>query len=146
MDPTKERRQTVKISEKVLRRPRHYKTSVQGRSMNCTRKVQTHRDRKKVRLVKSKVKSMLIILFDIKVIVHKEFVLTDQTVNSAYHCDGLRRLCENVRRLQQELWRQKNWLFHHDDAPSHSSFFTIEFLPKTWLSSPTHPTFLCFPG
>jgi hypothetical protein len=45
-------------------------------SMNRTWKVQTRRDRKKkARQVKSKVKSMLIILFDIKGIVHKEFVL-----------------------------------------------------------------------
>jgi hypothetical protein len=40
---------------------------------------------KKVRQVKSKVKSMLIIFIDIKV--HKEFVLAGQTVNSAYYCD-----------------------------------------------------------
>jgi hypothetical protein len=35
---------------------------------------------RKVRQVKSKVKSMLIIFFDIKGIVHKEFVLIGQTV------------------------------------------------------------------
>jgi hypothetical protein len=38
---------------------------------------------KKARLVKSKVKSMLIIFFDIKRIVHKEFILAGQTVSSA---------------------------------------------------------------
>jgi hypothetical protein len=42
---------------------------------------------KKARQVKSKVKSMLITFFDIKGIVHKEFVLAGQTVNSAYYCD-----------------------------------------------------------
>jgi hypothetical protein len=38
----------------------------------------------------------------------------------------------------------KNWLFHHDNAPSHSSFFTRDFFhQKTiWLSSP--PTLLFF--
>jgi hypothetical protein len=40
---------------------------------------------KEVRKVKSKVKSMLIIFFDIKGIVHKEFVLEGQTVNFAYN-------------------------------------------------------------
>jgi hypothetical protein len=39
-----------------------------------TRKVQTHRDRKR-RGRRKEVKSMLIIFFDIKGIVHKEFVL-----------------------------------------------------------------------
>jgi hypothetical protein len=42
---------------------------------------------KKARQVRSKVKSMLIIFFDIKGIVHKEFFLADQTDNSAYYCD-----------------------------------------------------------
>jgi hypothetical protein len=46
--------------------------------------------------VKRKVKSMFIIVFDIKGIVHKEFILAGQTVNSAYYCEVLQRLCENV--------------------------------------------------
>jgi hypothetical protein len=37
---------------------------------------------KNVRLVKSKVKRMLIIFFDIEGIVHKEFILAGQVVNS----------------------------------------------------------------
>jgi hypothetical protein len=51
---------------------------------------------KKARQVKSKVKSMFIIFFDIKGTVHKEFVLAGQTVSSAYYCDILRRLHENL--------------------------------------------------
>jgi hypothetical protein len=51
---------------------------------------------KKVRQVKNKVKRMLIIFFDIKGIVHKEFVQAGQTASSAYYCDLLRRLHENV--------------------------------------------------
>jgi hypothetical protein len=45
-----------------------------------------------------KVKSMLIIFFDIKGIVHKEFVLADQTVNSAYYADdygNCMEMCED---------------------------------------------------
>jgi hypothetical protein len=70
---------------------------------------------------------MLIIFFDIKGIVHKEFVLAGQVVNSTYYCHALRRLPENVRRLRPELWQQNNWLLHHDKAPSHTSFFTKDF-------------------
>jgi hypothetical protein len=95
---------------------------------------------------KSKVRKMLISLFDIKRIVHKIFVLEVQTVNSSYYSDILRLLCENVRRLRPELWWQKYWLLHHDTALSHTSSFTKDFfLPKTTLlSSLTHLTFLCF--
>jgi hypothetical protein len=45
---------------------------------------------KKARHVKSKVKGMLINLFDTKEIVHKE------SIPSEYYCDVLQRLCENV--------------------------------------------------
>jgi hypothetical protein len=79
-----------------------------------TRKGETYIDRKKARQVKGKVKSMIIIFFDIKGIVHKEFVLTGQTVNSAHCCDVLRILRE--RRLRPELWQQRNCLLHHDNA------------------------------
>jgi hypothetical protein len=64
--------------------------------MSHTRKVKLKVRLKKVRQVKSKVKSMLIIFLDIKGIVHKEFVLAGQTINSAYYCNVLWRLCENV--------------------------------------------------
>jgi hypothetical protein len=74
-------------------------------SMRLTREVQTHRDRVEARQMKSKVKSMLIMFFDIKGVVHKEFVMAGLTVSSAYYYDVLRRLRENLRRLRRELWR-----------------------------------------
>jgi hypothetical protein len=58
---------------------------------------------KKARLMKIKVKSMLIIFFYIKGIVHKEFFLADQTVNSTYYCDVLWQLRENVLKLNPKL-------------------------------------------
>jgi hypothetical protein len=51
-------------------------------NMSRTRKFQTHRDCKKARQLKSKAKSMLIIYFDMKVIVHKEFVLAGQSIRN----------------------------------------------------------------
>jgi hypothetical protein len=92
---------------------------------------------RKERQAKRKIKSMLIIFFDTKGAVHKEFVRADQTVN----CYVLRRLLENVRRLRPELWRQMNWLLHHDNTPSTLPFSPENFWPKTtWLQSP--PTLL----
>lgn len=44
---------------------------------------------KKARQVNSKVRSMLIIFFDIRGTVHKEFILAGQTVNPTYYCDVL---------------------------------------------------------
>jgi hypothetical protein len=54
-------------------------------------------DRKNARQVKNKVKSMLIIFFDIK-IVYKELIPAGQRVNFAYYCGiyrGCMKMCED---------------------------------------------------
>jgi len=48
------------------------------------------------RQMKSNLKSIIITFFDIKGIVHKEFVPTGQTVNPGFYCEVLRRLREKV--------------------------------------------------
>jgi hypothetical protein len=81
--------------------------------------------------VKSKVQSMLIIFLDIKGISHKEFVLTDQTINSAHYSDHLRRLQENVRILRPEIWRQNNWLLHqHNTLGMEPAIFRFVAVPQ----------------
>jgi hypothetical protein len=72
--------------------------------------------------------SMLIGFFDIKGIVHRP---DNRGV--------LRQLRENVRRLRPELGRQKIRLLRHDNAPSHASFFTREFLTKSNVTFIPHP-------
>jgi hypothetical protein len=101
-----------------------------------------HHCLKKARQVKSKVKSMLIIVFDIFRIVHKEFILAGQTVNSAYYSDTLWRLHENVRRLHPEYWQQKNWLLCYDDA----LFFTREFFTINSMTLAPPPQSTILPG
>jgi hypothetical protein len=56
----------------------------------------TETGKRKSRQVKSKAKSMFIIPFDVKGIVHKEFALAGQTLNSAVYCDIFWPLRENV--------------------------------------------------
>jgi hypothetical protein len=51
-----------------------------------------------------------------------------------------------VRRLHPELWRQKNWLLHHNKAVSYTAFSPRSFLTKINTTAVhTHSTFL-FPG
>jgi hypothetical protein len=81
---------------------------------------------------------MLIIFFDINGIAHKEFVPAGQTVNSAYYCAILWRVSENVRRLHPNFGgKKKNWLLHHDNASSHTSFITGEFFNKNNMTVPS---------
>jgi hypothetical protein len=50
----------------------------------------------KARRTKSKIKDMPILYFNMTGSVPKEFVLAGHTVNSAYYCDVLQRLRENM--------------------------------------------------
>jgi hypothetical protein len=112
MDLTKEQRVCIKFCANLR------KIAIEKESMNRTWEseclVQTSPKLKNVTQMKNKVKSMLIIFFDIKGIIHKEFVLAGQTVNSAYYCDILWRLRKNVWRLHLELWWQKELVSQHN--------------------------------
>ena len=70
-----------------------------------------------------------VIFFDIQGIVHKEFVPPGQTVNGNFYCEVLRWLRENVRCKRPEMWKNRDWLLHHDNAPAHTSLVR-EFLTK----------------
>jgi hypothetical protein len=87
---------------------------------------------------------MLIIYFDIKLIVHKKFVLAGQTFNSTYYSDVLWLLCESIEDFALML-RQKNWLLYQNNAPSHTSFFTREFSTKNMILVPNPLYFPLFP-
>jgi hypothetical protein len=67
----------------------------------------------------------------------------------------LRRLREDVRRKRVELWRNYNWLLHHDNAPAHTSLKTTEFVTNNNMVIVPHPPYssglapvisLCFPN
>lgn len=53
-----------------------------------------------VRQIKSATKSMIIIIFDIRGIVHLEFVPQGQNVNLDFYLEILRHLREHIRRKQ----------------------------------------------
>jgi histone-lysine N-methyltransferase SETMAR len=83
---------------------------------------------------------LIVFFFDVKGIVHREFVHPNTTVNSDFCYDVLRRLRENVRRKRSELWRNYNWLLHHDNAPADTSLKTTEFVTNSMVMVP-HPPY-----
>jgi len=95
---------------------------------------------KKVRQVRSNIKSMLICFFDQKGIVHKEFVPPGQIVNTAFYIEVLKRLWENMRRKGPDQWRNNTWLLHHDNAPAHAALLTRWFLTDKMTVVP-HPPY-----
>ena len=60
---------------------------------------------KKARMSRSRVKTMIIVFFDSRGIVHKEFVPPEQTVNCAFYKDVLERLLKRVQQVRRDICR-----------------------------------------
>jgi hypothetical protein len=82
---------------------------------------------------------MLFVFFDIREIVHLEFVPESETVNTEFYCSVLRHLMEDIWRKKPELWCADNWLLHDDNAPSHRALVTREFLAHNSIITLPHP-------
>ena len=91
--------------------------------------VQIHRDRKKRDKV-GRMRSILVVFFDSMGIVYHEYAPRGQTVNQKYYKSVLERLRENMRKKRPALWRDRNWILHHDNVLAHRAFSIIEFLAK----------------
>jgi len=94
-------------------------------------KVHHLRDQKKAKQVKSNVKTMLICFFDIKGLIHFEFVPQGQTVNQQFYLEVLKRLRDAVRRKRPELWRSGEWLLHQTMLPPTQHSVCVSFSRKT---------------
>ncbi|UYV61773.1 hypothetical protein LAZ67_1006451 [Cordylochernes scorpioides] len=85
---------------------------------------------KKVRQVRSNVKVLLTVFSDCRGVVHHEFLPQGRTVNKEYYLQVMRNLREVIRQKRPDLWKNKNWLLHHDNAPAHTSLLVRDFLAK----------------
>ncbi|UYV84670.1 hypothetical protein LAZ67_X003052 [Cordylochernes scorpioides] len=63
-------------------------------------------------------------------VVHHEFLPQGRTVNKEYYLQVMRNLREAIRQKRPDLWKNKNWLLHHDNAPAHTSLLVCDFLAK----------------
>ena len=85
---------------------------------------------KKARQVRSNVKVLLTVFFDCRGMVHHKFLPRGKTINEKYYLQVMRNLREAIRQKRPDLWKNKNWLLHDDNAPAHTSLFVRNFLAK----------------
>ncbi|UYV62143.1 hypothetical protein LAZ67_1007985 [Cordylochernes scorpioides] len=63
-------------------------------------------------------------------LVHHELLPQGRTVNKEYYLQVMRNLREAIRQKRPDLWKNKNWLLHYDNAPAHTSLLVRDFLAK----------------
>jgi hypothetical protein len=81
---------------------------------------------------------MLISLFDVDGIVHREFVSLGQRANQKFYLNVLKRLCKNLQRNNPEKWQSGDWFLHHDNAPAHTALNVQQFLAKNKIVVVSH--------
>jgi transposase len=86
-------------------------------------------------------KSLLIVFFDIRGIVHTQLASEGQTMNAEFYCNVLHCLREDIRRKRPALWRAGDWLLHADNAPSHRALVMREFLAHSSIMTYLHPPY-----
>jgi len=87
---------------------------------------------------KSQIKTLTVTFFDIKGVVHYQFIPQGQTINQVYFVEILKRLLETVRRERPELW-PTDWILHHNDAPAHKALSVKQFLAQKSITEMEHP-------
>jgi len=80
---------------------------------------------KKTRMSNSRVKTMLIVFFDMRGLIHKEFL--PHTVNVKFYKKVLQRLHTAIKRRRQDLTHR--WRLHHDNASAHTA---LHSWPPIW--------------
>ncbi|UYV64650.1 hypothetical protein LAZ67_3001497 [Cordylochernes scorpioides] len=88
---------------------------------------------------KWRIKTMIIVFFDIRGIVHCEFVPQGQTVNSAFYLEVLRRLKRRVAHVRTDI--EDTVKLHHGNATSHTAFIITTFLARSNTSVIPHPPY-----
>lgn len=73
-----------------------------------------------------KVRTTLIAFFDIKGLVHHEFVPHGTTINAKFYVQVLKRLKQRVHCVRPDIAR--DWKLHYDNATAHTTFPAIHFL------------------
>ena len=95
----------------------------------------------KARQSRFKIKLMLIAFFNVRGIVHMEFLPQGQTINQHVYKEILQRLLRSVREKRRELWQDNAWLLHQDNAPAHNALSICQFLTKRNITVLDHPLY-----
>ena len=83
---------------------------------------------KNLKLQRSGIKTMLIILFDYQGAVHKEFVPEGKTVNVEFYKAAMDRLLKCIHRVHPAAFCSRDFFLLHNNAPAHKAASVCQFL------------------
>ena len=86
-------------------------------------------------------KVMVIVFWDSKGVIMRDFVPDGRSVNAEYYLEVMRRLRQNIRCKRPQMWRWQNFFLHHDGAPAHRADDVIDFLRDTNTGTLAHPPY-----
>lgn len=109
---------------------RVYEPELKSRSSQWMAKGSRHPQ--KAKRGRSERKTMLTVFFDSDDVIHSEF--SDATVDTDSYIQTINTLKERIRQKRPELWHDRRFILHQDNAPSHTSNRTIAH-----LSHPDNP-------
>ncbi len=84
-------------------------------------------------------KTMLTVFFDCKGVILAEYLKPGETIKSETYVQTLARLKECIRHKRPELWKDRSFLLHHDNASPHTSDFTLRKLQEWKVQTLDHP-------
>ena len=84
---------------------------------------------------------MLVIFFDWQGIIHKEFVLEDETINAVYYRGVMQRLLNRIWCVRLGMCESGGWFLLHDNAPSHNTTIIKQFLAQWKVTVLDHPLY-----
>ena len=102
---------------------------------------QHHQKAKKVRLQKSKVKTMLVCFYNSMGIIHHEFDPEGQSVTGSFYLRVLEYLWKRIRCVRPEYSAPGRWSLLHNNAPVHRTVAVQEFLARKQVCVIHHPPY-----
>ena len=95
----------------------------------------------KVRLQPLTKKTMIIVFFDARGIVHHKFVPQGPTVNQEVYITVLRHMREALQRRRPDLWESGQWTLLHNNARPHTALSVSRILTKHNVTVLPHPPY-----
>ncbi len=84
-------------------------------------------------------KVMLTLFCDAKGVILMDWLQLKEKIDSTRYVETLSKLKENLHQKRPDLWKDRDFLLHHDNTSPHTSFETTKKIQKWGLSLLPHP-------